>query len=584
MSSDVSPYLQGELFGELEGQRNLHDDANKFYRDVMHLKTPLAQKDLPRCSVVKTSILNAPKDNAMTNILFSLRATPMKNLWPEETQVPGHFIGVLWKAVHDTLPVPKGFDSHEVKDPMPAELFKNSYLPLSHFLDPKNRLLVPNDTYFKLLQDPGFEVKGKTRPKKCFIDKDDSSSKSRRAYKDVYDLSCMFYDILKEHPSTFTKLPKNKSVLIQKIAKILIDNRELKGYGDVDDETIRDFVEKEGLNDNTQNSSIQIYIYEQNYLFTKLYNCWCPVGVEKDEVTINDKLRVFGILTSVEYRDDMENLTRGKAADREELDNPEYRPGAVYNKFASAFNDSTFVISHPVDYHKLENSVILNANEVGRVNIKRNGDWIKRIYENTMKHYRAAMYKWKMGTGGGEGYPENYANWELRESHQFQNYDKMRGTLLGWIYMKDSAANFPLDAKNSDIPEDIQVESCKGISQGHSHHSSSTRGKSPSYAMMSNLDKRLDKWESFSEEYFHNKTTMSDDQRLQIQLDNIKNLATLSGQFGNDESRKRRFDEKIQDLLDDVLEPKKPRAVRVLENNDVGSGVAAAIEESVDSP
>ena len=101
---------------------------------------------------------------------------------------------------------------------------------------------------------------------------------------------------------------------------------------------------------------------------------------------------------------------------------------------------------------------------------------------------------------------------------------------------------------------------------------------------MSNLDKRLDKWESMSEEYFHNKTTMSDDQRLQIQLDNIKNLATLSGQFGNDESRKRRFDEKIQDLLDDVLEPKKPRAVRVLENNDVGSGVAAAIEESVDSP
>ena len=73
---------------------------------------------------------------------------------------------------------------------------------------------------------------------------------------------------------------------------------------------------------------------------------------------------------------------------------------------------------------------------------------------------------------------------------------------------------------------------------------------------------------------------MSNDQMLQIKLENIKSLATLSNQFGSDENRKRKFEDKIQNLLDDVLEPKKPAAKEVTTESPVRTTVAEAILRS----
>lgn len=100
-----------------------------------------------------------------------------------------------------------------------------------------------------------------------------------------------------------------------------MDNRELKGYGDIDDDDIRNLVNE--ATPKNQSIPTVIYLYEQLYLFTKMYRLWCPLGVEREEVTMNDKLRVFGIMTSAEFRDEMDSLIRGKTRDRTELDNPE---------------------------------------------------------------------------------------------------------------------------------------------------------------------------------------------------------------------------------------------------------------------
>merc|ERR1711884_141206 len=102
-----------------------------------------------------------------------------------------------------------------------------------------------------------------------------------------------------------------------------------------------------------------IYVYEQSYLFTRMYNLWCPLGVEREEVTMNDKLRVFGIMTSPLFRDEMDCLIRGKARDRAELDNPEYRQSTIFQKFAKAFNNPDIDITHPKDHHKLDGCVAM---------------------------------------------------------------------------------------------------------------------------------------------------------------------------------------------------------------------------------
>ena len=235
--------------------------------------------------------------------------------------------------------------------------------------------------------------------------------------RDRYHLSTLFYDIMNHNKKTF-KLPKNKSAVVNKIGKLIMDNRELKGYGDVDDDDIRSLVKEATGTD--ESIPTVIYLYEQSYLFTKMYHLWCPLGVEREEVTINDKLRVFGIMTSALFRDEMDCLIRGKARDRAELDNPEYRQSTIFDKFAKAFNNPDIDICHPKDYHKLDGCISMNPNEKKRIEITRDGKWFKRVYDNTMKHYHLAMIRWKEGTGGGKSSGQHFVNWQLREPYEFQ--------------------------------------------------------------------------------------------------------------------------------------------------------------------
>ena len=44
------------------------------------------------------------------------------------------------------------------------------------------------------------------------------------------------------HNETFSKLAKNKSVSVQRICGWIIDNRDMKSYGDINDKSIRNIV------------------------------------------------------------------------------------------------------------------------------------------------------------------------------------------------------------------------------------------------------------------------------------------------------------------------------------------------------
>ena len=92
MTTPACPYSSKELFNsENKAIRNLHDDANKYYRNVMGLKTPLTSATQPKLSESKDSIMSTAKDCTMNKMLFDLRETPLKKLF----HAPDNTVGLL---------------------------------------------------------------------------------------------------------------------------------------------------------------------------------------------------------------------------------------------------------------------------------------------------------------------------------------------------------------------------------------------------------------------------------------------------------------------------------------------------------
>ena len=264
-------------------------------------------------------------------------------------------------------------------------------------------------------------------------------------------------------------------------------------------------------------------------------------------------------MTSPLFRDEMDCLIRGKAKDRAELDNPEYRQSTIFEKFAKAFNDPEVDISHPKDHHKLEGCIHMDPNETKRIEIIRDGKWFKRMYDTTMKHYRVAMIKWKAGTGSGKSSGQHFVNWQLREPYEFQKYDKVRGPLLGWIYMKDIAADNILDAKNVDIPKHIQVETTGTFDNNI------PKLKSPCGSMMGDLDRRMQRFDFFYERYFVEKSQLNSVELLDVQLNNVERLISLKSKFYTTKYEDK-FERKIQECMDAMLEPNtKKQRLQVLQ-------------------
>ena len=576
MTSSFNPYVEDELFGE-DGKRSFHDDANKFYRDVMKLKTPLAAGGLPKCSKIKEAILTTPRDQEMNEILFNIRATPLENLWPGNELPPPHAMGLLWAAVHAAIPELPG--ETKKNEQTESDVVETAATVLAGFLDDKKGILLDESTYFNLLQDKGYVISKNKRPQKCYVVKDLNSSKgTTMAYRKIYDIGSMYYDVLKEHNKTFTKLPKNKSQLIQRVCKWILDNREYKGFSDVDDCDIRELVQNTADENGTDIPS-HIYIYSQKFLFTKMFNMWTNLGIEKEEVTVNDRLRVIGVMLSPEYRDEMDSFTLGKAKNREELDDPSKRKKALFDKFAKGFNDENIVISQPQRFNKLRHSQKMDPNELSRIHIKRDGDWFGDVYKNVIKSYRKAMEKWTSGTGGGPGAPENYHDWRLRDEWDFQNYDRLRGNMLAWVYMKDKELNFILDAKNKDLPNRMIRETMAigGSATLGNHNISSYRGnpnipsyrRSPTGGMFGSMRGEVHDLQHFASSFMLG-GNISSEEVLQINLENIQTLETMRDRCRCPQKRAR-FEAKIETLLERTLDEKPDVVLTSNSNNSIAT-------------
>ena len=568
MDKEYKPYQPNEMWGE-PGTRSFHNDAAKFFREVMKLKTPIQANNTPKCSAVRQALLSVPRDQAMTDMLFDISVTPCSNLWPGENRPPPIATGVLWQAVQDvfTSPGKTVADADTEGDDDSEDLQKtNADKVLAELTSKEKGILMDENTYFTLLQDPGFSISKKKRPQKCHIVKcNDPLKKSTMAYTKIYVIAQRYHEILSENTSVFTKLPKNKSQILTRVCKWILDNREYKGYSDVYDKKIRDIVENNSKEDKVEAPS-HVYIYSQKFLFTKMFNMWTEIGIEKDEVTMNDRLRVIGIMLSPEYRDQMDAFTLGKAKTREELDDPTKRKKVFYEQFAVGFNDEKIVVSNPERMNKLKNSNRMDPNELSRINIKRDGEWFKNVYKNIISSYRKAMEKWLSGTGGGPGAPENYSDWRTRDDWEFQKYDRTRGNILAWMYMKDKALNFILDAKNNDLPGRLIRE---GIADQNGNKMGSNYRKSPTGGMFGSIKNDLTEMHHYARNYMTG-NTITNEEMLQINLDNIKTLEEM-----RDRTTCPRMKEKFQVKIDTLLEAALDAKPTVIVTNNSSSNESA---------
>ena len=495
----AQPYDELDLFRPATEGRSLHDDANSFYREIMEIETPINPNNLPKSKDVQKAILQIPREKKITDILFNLFASEPKELWPKSTDPPGDFIGVLWHAVRkawegeNELPPKspeKEGDSVNTKvssvalankPPPPAGkeasqectvAKKNEPYTLQFMTDKDNSIMLPMEVYFPLLQDRGQEISKKKRPKNMFIPKTANMNRASLGYVRLHELSTKLYDIMKDNADTFCRIPKNKCNVITRIARWLYDNREEKSLSVIDDPDLIQFIEDQNLKSTDDN--VTYFVYDQKYVFQKMHDAWCTQGIEKEQVCLNDRLRIFGILLSQEHRDDINRITSGVQS-REELDNPSLQVKETWNRIAKSFNSPQVRVSHPDKYEDITNYQIFDPNELERVAIPRDGVWIKRQYNDTMKYYREALNKWNMGTGGGPNHPPDYFCVEDRDDKHFQEYDRTRGALLCWIFMHDKKVGFILDAKNQSLPPDYSVET-----GGRKKTTNNKRSKTPS--------------------------------------------------------------------------------------------------------
>ena len=321
--------------------------------------------------------------------------------------------------------------------------------PLDPLHHPDN--YISTTDWYTLLQDHGVErdLDPKVKRKRgMYAGPDD------RYYQGIWALGNALLKLYrKRKDQLFPNFPTNDSQVCPKLCQWLFESRYLKNKSDIMETSVKDIL-KDVDGD-------ELYLLDQSSFLSRSIASW---GEKKQNdslgVTVNDRIRVFGIMHLECFRDDVNQLAAGSHSGREKLDNPDNRNSATYNRISKAFNsdDEEFYIHPPPGSENLVGIGELDANDPIRMGIERNGVFIKNTIQSSMVFYTNAMNKWQLGTGGGSGADENYANWEEREDHLFENYDLQRGHWLAWIFMKDKSIGFPFNAKNQPLPRNIAIE------------------------------------------------------------------------------------------------------------------------------
>ena len=166
-----------------------------------------------------------------------------------------------------------------------------------------------------------------------------------------FHLSAISIDYIlffKEDTSNWCRVPKNITDVKMKIIELLLTMRK---YDEV----------------------VKQYTLDQTRFINLLMSQW---GGEKStaEIVDNDKLRLFGLIMSIENnRYILQRLSEG-VKERVHIDNPEYAPKVMFQKLALDFSNELLYVKLPSGAEDLDEYDSLNANDSTRMQIMRDGE------------------------------------------------------------------------------------------------------------------------------------------------------------------------------------------------------------------
>ena len=144
------------------------------------------------------------------------------------------------------------------------------------------------------------------------------------------------------------------------------------------------------------------------------------LGVSAQTIEDNDKLRIYGLLFIPTNYHKLCRLGRGVGS-RHDLDDPEKSIKGIFEQIAHEFNNENIVVELPAKAEDIEqiNDEDLDANDPARVRINRDGRWCEKVYRTVLTEYKAMLYKWYKGTGGGSGVSTMFQNWSDEKKDRY---------------------------------------------------------------------------------------------------------------------------------------------------------------------
>ena len=233
---------------------------------------------------------------------------------------------------------------------------------------------------------------------------------------------------------------KNLTDFKQKVARHIVDTRKYLPFESVTNDYRAMYKELF-----PQSSKVFVYSKSafQQYARNR-YEQDQALIVQNEQATASDTLRLYTIVLLGDNRDALISLNAAKSYSRSDVDSPLGRTGTIFHRLSQQFNDPDMILVRPERSLYLTSADDIIINDCNRIAIPRDHEWLQALYFKTLKEYKKAMDKWKMGTGGGSGAPENYADWNERDEEDFSKYGGVRGDVLAWIYMLDKQAGFPI--------------------------------------------------------------------------------------------------------------------------------------------
>mmetsp|Transcript_14581 Transcript_14581/g.21883 ORF Transcript_14581/g.21883 Transcript_14581/m.21883 type:complete len:342 (-) Transcript_14581:1097-2122(-) len=189
--------------------------------------------------------------------------------------------------------------------------------------------------------------------------------------------------------------------------------------------------------------------------------------------TVDDKLRLLGIvLTHEEMKDyipDIMDKRRGEGG-WQPIDSASSRARAAWPILLRLFTDADVKVLFPGKWIEDEfkqrindkagdpdfysNHGNFNPNNKERMALPWDTKTIKFVFKDGHTDYEGMMKYYTMGTGGGDGAPENFADWWDRDESHIMTYTPQRAQLfyLAIVFMWDKLKNFPLTPPCAKMP------------------------------------------------------------------------------------------------------------------------------------